>query len=233
MSYSNQFVIGDDDNDDSVDLLQDDAPYANNVNTTNSNINSNRRKPLNSKATNDGVSAFDPFSDQNKVDDFDDVFGSVNGNYRSLTPENPFDNSNRIPSDNVSDLFSDVDDTIVNDRDAAGGLQFNASLNDLAISQNRSGLRDIYNQLKDKFGLTNYNNVNLESRGADDPYDETMHDHRPPPEVVNTEKNIFDIRRCWSKRKNEDDKGPRVIYLNDPHKNSKSGFSLNHISTTK
>jgi phospholipid-transporting ATPase len=241
MSYSNKFVIDDDDNDNSIDLLQDDI----------SNPNNDTKNNFQNKVNSDTTSAFDPFADRNHFNDdgYDDLFGLPTNNYKSLNSENPFDNTNQISNnnkdinllnmndDNLSDLFSDVDDTIVNDRNNVVVDSFNPSLNNLTIPKNNSGLRHVYNQIKNTFGLSNYNNVNLQSRDAqitEDPYDDLLHDNLPAPEITPTQdSNTFDIRRFWGKRKHDQDSGPRIIYLNNPHENSKSGFVSNHISTTK
>lgn len=251
MSYSNQFVIGDDDTEDPINLLQD-QEYNNNTlsDPSKAEPNDDRLK----KAHTNGTSELDPFSDRNQVQDYgddNDLFGLEPKKYTSLHNANPFDNSNRVPNNNdynndtrfnddgdLSDLFSDVDDTIVNDRDASRRNEINSSLNDLTIPQNKSGLRKVYNQLKTTFGMSGYNNVDLQSREGhhpDDPYDDLMHDHRPTADssAPTSDLNMFDIRRCIGKRKVQEDKGPRTIYFNDPHKNHKSKFVSNHISTTK
>ena len=250
MSYSNKFVIGDDDEEEDshnhIDLLQDDAPYV--------SSDSHQRKAIPSES----MSILDPFSDQHEVvnDDFDDVFGTqtTKNKYKTLDA-NPFNDSNRIGNggdnriaiDNISDGFSDIDDTIINDRIAASANPFDPSLNDLTIPENKSGLRNVYNQLKDTLGISKYNNVNAASRDAhnslEDPYDDLMHDHRPADEVggngsegvapTSNDTNIFDIRRYFGKKKADEDKGPRVIYLNNHHENEKFRYLANHVSTTK
>ncbi|KAG0689388.1 aminophospholipid translocase [Pichia californica] len=236
MSYNNQFIIGDDENDDSIDLLGDDIPYSNStVKNSYKNTNSNKINNESNINSNDTMSVLDPFSDKNHIDQFDDVFDSST-NYKKL--DNPFDNSN--------ELQSDTHDTIINDRDAAIGSNdaglpyYNPSLNDLTIpnNQNKSGLKEIYKNMKDKFGLTNYNNVTLKSRENANSYDDLNHDNRqltPPPPVdePKSDFNFFDIRKYFGKNNNDDDKGPRIIYINNSHENSKAGFSSNHISTTK
>lgn len=254
MSYSNKFVIGDDDDEDnnSINLLQDDVQY---VPHSSSSKLSGRQQ--NSKLTD--ASLIDPFADHHEInDDDDDIFGLSNKNYKPLKESNddPFsdvnliemntfsqnnrnnnNNNNNRDDDNMSDLFSDVDDTIINDRNASNDNPFNSSLNDLAIPKNKTGLRNVYNQLKGKFGLTDYNNVNIESRGDDaNIYDTNVHDNRSPDDETPSQPidmNIFDIRRCLGKRKVEEDQGPRIIYLNDSHENAKAKFPTNHISTTK
>lgn len=242
MSYSNRFVVGDDDeNEDSFNFLQDDLPHnAHPVGVEN-------------HPKSDEKSILDPFADKNEVvDPFSDAFELDSNKYKSLNINDPFVRSNKVDSslqskysngksthDDFIDLFSDTEGNIIDDRINPDENPYNDSLKNLTIPENNTGLRSVYNQLKGSLGLSSYNNVQTLSADpvfSENDNEESSHNFRPVEDTgakATSTLSMFDIRRCLGKRKNEDDKGPRIIYLNDQHRNNGSGFVSNHISTTK
>lgn len=239
MSYNNKFVIGDDENEDSFDLLNSDVqdnPY------DQGNIISSNPK----KGTYKNINLLDPFSDINeihKLDNFDEPYkyNISKSKYLSIQNDNPFDNTTILNNRNnhSDDLFLEMDDTIINDRNAENPNTYNFEVNEPIAQQTNSGLRNMYNNFKGTIGLGNYNNVNNNtSKNNVSNFDDLLHDGRASIEeepVGAADLNIFDIRRFkfWGKKSDDQDHGPRIIFLNDSHENSRARFLSNHISTTK
>lgn len=233
MSYNNKFVIGDDENEDSFDLFDDNAQ----------NFPSTKNNAATNKTGKDfkEINLLDPFSDTNQLNELDDFNVAFNtqqskSKYSSVQNDDPFANSNAVHDLQSLDIFSNVDDTIINDRNADLSNPYD---NDDSDSPTNNGLRNMYNNLKGSIGFKRYNNVNGDtSRNDNENFEDLLHDGRASVEeepVGSTDLNIFDIRRFkfWGKKSDDQDQGPRIIYLNDTHENNKFGYVSNHISTTK
>ncbi|GMM32372.1 aminophospholipid-translocating P4-type ATPase [Martiniozyma asiatica (nom. inval.)] len=150
--------------------------------------------------------AFDPFSDANGLEQ------QANFNM------NPFE-------DQASLIFTD--DEVIDNDIPSNSIDHNP----FTVPQQESSIRGMYNQFKGRIGLSNYSTV---TPGAMNHHDDGPTDHRPSPDSYeSSSSNFFDLRRLFSRHKDEENDGPRIIYVNDKDANSKLKYVDNHISTTK
>lgn len=239
MSYSANFVVDDDSDSDEgpIDLLSDSHVKSPKVNTSKS------YRGLNSNSNSPKVDHLDPFSDINQIqgdsnditnllddhfpvsknqfDPFADDFSTGNNN------DNNNNNNSNITRDDDSFVFSDDDQVIDNDLD-----QFHHN-DEFITPQQNSGIKGVYNNLKNRLGISTAYDKVTPPIIDDHPI---AHDERAEPSTLDIESpknNTFDIRRWFNRNKKVEDLGPRIIYLNDKHANSKFRYMDNHISTTK
>ncbi|CDR41476.1 CYFA0S07e02630g1_1 [Cyberlindnera fabianii] len=178
------------------------------------------------------------------------------GDEPSIT--SPYDNVDHIPRNRGTQIdklrqgiidqeevrFGDPFDDKFIEQDDERDLSFPST------SQQQGGL---LSSMKQRLGLgQDYQDMGIPlndyPRGQDDPHnpfrdpDDTTSpgaraDVRPDRNLVEDERNTFDIRRIWDRIRGRkvsyDTQGPRVIHLNDKLSNNAFGYGDNHVSTTK
>ncbi|GMG40723.1 unnamed protein product [Ambrosiozyma monospora] len=213
----------------------------------NQNQNRNQNQRFQSQTSLNDSALFDPFSEDAHPTNANSVYHPYLNQqatqstqstdlHNTVSRADPFEVGN--PSDDDDEIFSDH------------GLSEIDSTNQTYLDEQRrrrkqqssKGIRGVYNQIRDTFGIKSYDDVGPSSHhnsnapnGPSDPYDDIIHDHRPPPDrdIGDKMRNLFDVRRLFNKNKNEDDGSPRVININDNTSNQLLGYMDNHISTTK
>ncbi|GME93921.1 unnamed protein product [Ambrosiozyma monospora] len=211
------------------------------------NRNQNQSQRFQSQTSLNDSALFDPFSEDAHPTNANAVYHPyLNQQATQSTQSNDLHNTvSRADPFEVGNA-SDDDDEIFSDH----GLSEIDSTNQTYQDEQRrrqkqrssKGIRGVYNQIRDTFGMKSYDDVGSSSHhnsnapnGPSDPYDDIIHDNRPPPDrdIGDKMRNLFDIRRLFSKNKDEDDGSPRVININDATSNQLFGYMDNHISTTK
>ncbi|OWB86297.1 hypothetical protein B5S33_g4983 [[Candida] boidinii] len=211
--------------------LLDDAPQSKSTNLQQQNLESAYDN------------SFDPFfedsQDENSVENpFTDPKNTHDNSFRN------YDNRITADNDTDSDIFPDQP---MPEFDDLGSLNDHNGENP---DSTQTGLKGLYNNVKSKFGVPRYDNIDKNIPSTD----QTKHyqldsenviedfgqDHASAPDetITNTSApSKYDLRTIWNKllgRKIDANKHElRTIYIMDHHANSPFRFYGNHISTTK